>query len=563
MTLCSPHHSTSGSSVGVISPLSVMPWELCLPDRRVRRKTWLGFHYAPSDDDGPARRRFPASAEPDQEPEQPHCVKQVYLVTLPALQCQKDDCKGLVCPSTWKHEDVAAVMLDAFRKPVHTNNNASWGKQATSLDCMVVFRERHAARSPGTLGPFHWHIALKADASFRFAPYKRSLTVHHGIASHWSASHTGFWSAVRYGYIPSPSKQQEDLDPEPLAWHRLGKEMDLFALSQEPTTASALARRRESKVKQASSVGKAEPRPTEFDLYPIIVQQGFQNGPDDHNALVTFAFKNRARLPGLIDDVWSWETVDDFLAEHGKSRVEMLVAAAGASCICQGEWMQTAMQSLLRNGIDPSSLCRDIYRLLEAGRREDVPVLVLMGRYGGEGKSFWLGPLRLIYGIDNVQATPQPGNFPLLGLERKKVALLDDWCFDANVLPLPTQLLWYEGKPFPLTRPQNSNTYNGHLLYRGTAPIFVTCKEKDLGPVQEKAQVALMRGHPSEHTMLLRRLKIYSFKQPLPSRGNAPRIPECMQCFARLLLQYGQLQAWAGKIFFLASLSCRTVPFVQ
>ena len=59
------------------------------------------------------------------------------------------------------------------------------------------------------------------------------------------------------------------------------------------------------------------------------------------------------------------------------------------------------------------------------GRREDVPVSVLMGRFGGEGKSFWLSPLRSVYGVEHVQATPQPGNFPLLGLERKKVVLLD------------------------------------------------------------------------------------------------------------------------------------------
>ena len=86
--------------------------------------------------------------------------------------------------------------------------------------------------------------------------------------------------------------------------------------------------------------------------------------------------------------------------------------------------------------------------LLKEGRREDVPVLVFMGRFGGEGKSFWLGPLRPLFGIENVQPTRQPGNFPLMGLERKRVALVDDGCFD--VLPLPTQLLWYEGKPFPL-----------------------------------------------------------------------------------------------------------------
>ena len=88
--------------------------------------------------------------------------------------------------------------------------------------------------------------------------------------------------------------------------------------------------------------------------------------------------------------------------------------------------------------------------------------------------------------------------------QSKKVALLDDWCFDETVLALPTQLLWYEGK------------YSGPLLYQGTAPIFVTVKEKDLGPIIVQGQVASAQGIPSEHTMLMRWLKMYSFTNPLP-----------------------------------------------
>ena len=141
-----------------------------------------------------------------------------------------------------------------------------------------------------------------------------------------------------------------------------------------------------------------------------------------------------------------------------------------------------------------------------------------------------------MYGAEHVQATPQRGSFPLLGLENKKVCLLDDWCFDESVLPLPTQLLWYEGKPFPLPRPQNSSQYQGHLLYQGSAPVFVTVKEKDLGPLIAQAQVALAQGAPSEHTMLLRRLKIFSFTRPLPQSHQ--HVHECGHCFAQMVLRF-------------------------
>ena len=79
-------------------------------------------------------------------------------------------------------------------------------------------------------------------------------------------------------------------------------------------------------------------------------------------------------------------------------------------------------------------------------------------------------------GMDNIQATAQPGSFPLLGLERLKIVLLDGWTFDTSVAPLATQPPSYEGKSFPITRSQNKD-YSGHLLYSGTAPIFATCKE--------------------------------------------------------------------------------------
>ena len=515
-----------------------MPFELTVPTRRLRRKTWLGFEEVPApspcleglgqQQDGSAQPHDAASLADEDLREAPGSVKSVYLVTLPAL---RSGCapRGYVCPSTWSHDDILRVFLAVFNAgPEHE------AAGRLTLECVTVFRERHAGQD-GAPGPYHWHVALKASSSFRFVSYKRIFHVEHGLATHWSCTHMGYWSAVRYGFMPSPKKQQDELDPHPRSWARSGEHPPLFEACQEPLTASALSRRREKKVKDAAGGGKPEPRPTEMDLYAVIVKNGFRNTPDDSNAasrlvaflkahgtpaLVAYAFKNRAKLPGLIDDVWSWEKVDAYLEAHAKSRLDQLYAAAAMPCMCQGRWAPQALEALSRNGLCPELFCKDVFRLLRDGRRPDVPVTVLMGRFGGEGKSFLLAPLRALYGPGHVQSTPQRGNFPLLGLETKKVVLLDDWCFDDTVLPLPTQLLWYEGKPFPLPRPQNSSHYQGHLLYEGTAPIFVTVKEKDLGPLMAQAQVAFAQGIPSEHTMLMRRLKVYSFSRPLPSAGS-------------------------------------------
>jgi hypothetical protein len=527
-----------------------MPVVLSKPTRRLRRKTWIGFEVVDVD---PDESHAPSDykAEEDMEAENSFSRKAVYLITLAALRrLSADEARpGLSCPSEWSHADVARVIKNIFEFPLQSNCNASWGTKLELLS-FVVFRERHATRDGETAGPYHWHIAVKASESFRFAAYKRALAVNHGVASHWSCSHTGYWSAVRYGFVPSLKKLQADLDPGWFAWSKDGHHPPLFDCSQEPTTSAALKRRRETKVLAAAGAGKTEPRPTEMDFYPIIVQQGFRNTPDDHTAyeklvqwlkhhgspaLVTFAWKNRQKLAAIIDDVWTWETVDDVLSLHGQTRIELLAAAARSKCGCGGDWYRTAVWTLQRNNINIQALCKDVLKLLQNGRREDTPVLVLMGRLGGEGKSFFYSPLRNVYGLENIQATPQPGNFPLLGLERKKMVLLDEWAFDESVLTLPTQLLWYEGKAFPVTRPQNKE-YSGHLLYKGSAPIFATCKEKDLGPMIAKANHALANGHASAYTMLLRRLRVYTFSQPCQM---GKQIYECPCCFANMVLSYG------------------------
>ena len=205
--------------------------------------------------------------------------------------------------------------------------------------------------------------------------------------------------------------------------------------------------------------------------------------------------------------------------------------------MCQGAWRHCAEWALQANGVDRARFCGLLWQSLRDGRSEHAPVVVLMGRYGGEGKSLILSPLREIFGEEHVQASPQPGSFPLLGIETKKIAFLDEYTFDADVLPLGTQLLWFEGKSFPVTRPQNSAQYTGHLLYCGKAPIFVTCKEAELGPLIAKAQLAMASGRPSEETMLLRRMAVFPFTVPLPMPAGT-KITSCGPCFARMVAEH-------------------------
>ena len=519
--------------------------------------------------------------------------KQVYLVTLPHPRVARTTGdRSLRAPGDYNRLAVAQMFLDVFASPEALDPAAgARGAQTTLIEEMVVFQELHAADAAGERH-VHYHVALRTNMSFRFASRKSALQMRYGLASHWSDSHEGYWSAVRYGYIPTPKKPQAELDSEPLAWGRLAPHRRLFEASQEPVTAEATRRRREASAKKASEQGKPEPRPKEHDLNAVIVEQGFQNTPDDpwaHKRLISYlkknepqlwqyAFRMRSRLAALIDDVWEWERVDDELALLGQSRLERLEAAARSPCICQGLWRQHAETVVRDNAVNATELCSDILRSITYGRHENLPVVVLVGKHGGEGKSFLLSPLRRIFGAPYIQETPQPGSFPLLGLETKRIAILDEWEFDNAVIPFSTQLLWFEGKAFPITRPQNKDCtharehtytpthacihmrthmhtharmrahthvcmnvhmsqnkdYSGHILYQGKAPVFIICKEKTVAPIFARAQSAIAQGLPSQDTMLLRRLRTYCLSQPLPIPDGLC-IQECPHCFAQMV----------------------------
>ena len=47
-----------------------------------------------------------------------------------------------------------------------------------------------------------------------------------------------------------------------------------------------------------------------------------------------FAFQNRQKLPGLIDDVWAWETLEEDLATSSLSSVQRLCDVAQRRCVC-------------------------------------------------------------------------------------------------------------------------------------------------------------------------------------------------------------------------------------
>jgi len=303
-------------------------------------------------------------------------------------------------------------------------------------------------------------------------------------------------------------------------------------------------------MQRAGEGGTEEPRPTEVDVWPLVVRHNTRNTADNQEAhlrliqvareccspaMFAFLFRIRRRLPALIDDVWLWEEIDDHVVLSNESREDALLAGMTRPCRCGGQWMSFVQGTLQANRIDGAELAHDIHSSLVKGRCETVPTLVLAGLHGGEGKSLLLAPLPSLLGDQYVQEGVASGSFPLIGLENKKDVILNEWKFNNSVLPLTTQLVWFEGKAVPISRPQGTDAYYGHCKYRGTAPIFITAAMKWLQPLMQEAENARLAGTASELTMVMRRLKVYEFTQR--SAAPARQIAPCAHCFAQFVLQ--------------------------
>ena len=487
--------------------------------------------------------------------------RQVYLVTLPCPTPGSVSSTGqaLVAPGSKTKAEILACFLDACAHPDYAH---TWqGHSQVELDKVGVWREFHALNPQRHLQDEHDHLAVLAakGRAFRYLPVKRALLLRHGLASHWSCTHTGYWSCVRYCAMASPKKPEAAIDGAPELWARSGVHPPVMDCCYAPVTEAALTAKRQKVVGEATADGKAEPKVNDLDVWALVVRAGVRNDTDDQTAhlqlaayakehcgeaMVQYLFKRRSFLRRMVDDIWQWENVEQALATAQRSRRDALTAAEQSPCVCQGAWLAFVKSSLWQNGIRVPELCYDVLNALTRGRSETTPVIVLGGRLGGEGKSAFLKPLHSIFhGSDLVFGIPEKSNFPLLNLPYAKVCFLDEFRFDPDMVTWSAMCLWCDGSPVPIGQPQNIPGQTGNITYRGTAPIFITCKLSDLEWLERYAQVNPQTGAPwdAEASMIMRRLKVYRFTQKVP--GPPSKFPFCAHCFAKFI--HEQAASWA------------------
>ena len=150
--------------------------------------------------------------------EQPDSKRQAYLITLAHPVKTHSQCGiCLVAPGSLCRKQIRDCILDACAHPAHTNARSISRGECVTLGKLSVFMEYHQPKQNGSVFPHH-HVAVLANSQFRFSPVKSALLKRHGLASHWSCNHVGYWSAVRYCYRPSSNKPEASLDKDYLVW---------------------------------------------------------------------------------------------------------------------------------------------------------------------------------------------------------------------------------------------------------------------------------------------------------------------------------------------------------
>lgn len=482
--------------------------------------------------------------------------RSVYLVTLSRPKAGTSASgRTLSAPGSFSREQILEIFLECCAKPIYVDPRSLRAPQPVPILQTGVFRELYKEDDQGH-ADVHDHLPMLSERPFMYLPVKRALMDRYGLASHWSASHDGYWSAIRHVYYPSPKKQDAVLDKLFILWGRDSEHPPIDECCHEPWTAAAIHGRRLSLDRKAAEKGTQAPRVTEMDLWPVVVRHGFRNTADDYSAkkqlqvwakihaslpMRQFLFKNRSKLDQLIADIWEWEEAENDLMLTKQSRLDGLQAAACKPCACQGEWTETVLSSLDANGICATDLFQDIYHALAQGRSVTTPVLVLAGARGGEGKSILLKSLFEVYGIQHVFSKPAKGGFPLVDLPGRKVVFLDEWRFDDSIVSYSDQCLWFDGSILPINRPQNVPGAPGHTSYKGSAPILVTSKLEDIQALADMAAIDPYTGKPrcAEASMLYRRLKVYPYTIRISKPSS--QIPFCGHCFASLVLRGGVL----------------------
>ena len=411
----------------------------------------------------------------------------VYLVTISRALPKAVEIHNLRDLETVSRSQMSNMIRDVVCRPDLDRGGRPRQDDACPLQKLVVFQEKHED------GSRHFHIALKFVRSMRFLALKRTLRVRYGMCSHWSSSHTQWWSAVRYGTVPTPKKPVVDDSPE--TWSADGGEFDLFEESQQPYNAGAWRARREKKDCTAS-VEETAPTFTKLDFTSLVLSKNLRTKSgvlayvQKHGtvAMQNFVCKNQRQLDKHIEDAMSWEDAPAQAASEQETDWAVVCRTAEATCgFGENCEYAAAAEDLFANNqrsFSKAALAAALRAVVVGGPSKNTPVPFLVGGTNC-GKSTLVYPFDDVFGFSSVFHKPalNDASYPLRNwLKAKRFVFWDDFrpveYAEAGVVPVATFLSAFNGDPFEVRVPQN--THDGNVDFSWNRGVLFTGKTQGL-----------------------------------------------------------------------------------
>ena len=333
-------------------------------------------------------------------------------------------------------------------------------------------------------------MSLVAERAF--APAKRALRERHCLPSHWSCTHKQWWSALRYGVVPSESKPQ--VDARPYQWHFQGKEIDLFAESQQPWQSHCWKARRESKDKKAAAGATKQGKFTKLDLTALVLSEGLRTKNDVMDyaqergtaKMQEFVHSQQSKLRQYIEEAYEWGEARAAAQAEREGDWSLLCrtaderCCAGAACLyaAAAAWLFRANAHVLSR----DALAASLRSVIMAGPSKTTRVPLLVGPTN-TGKTTLILPFDLLFGHAQVFHKPALGSkFALRNIVRgKRFVMWDDYRpvqYGQDTVHVPTFLSLFTGMPFEVQVSQSFTDGNPDFAWQRGA--VMTAKEEGL-----------------------------------------------------------------------------------
>ena len=418
--------------------------------------------------------------------------QRVYLVTISRVLPDTLQSTDLVDISGFTRQDIAECVRKALQEPVSTGTRGGRPRvqdaEGESLvQKLVVFREQHST------GEVHFHVAVKLSHPMRFKMPKETLRKRDKLATHWSCTHSQWWSVVRYGYVATARKPV--VDDSPYIWTASGEELDLFFESQEPFTAKAWLRRHAQHEEDvAAGKPKCKSRFTKMDLTALILEKRIKTKAalmefvQDHGtaAMHSFVNQHQRKLTEYLEDAEEWSQARKTAAAEREADWDLLCRVAGQACP-RGEqcpYRIAAEQIFDRNKhcLSKEELALALRASIQSGPSKTTRTVLIIGPTN-TGKSTLLLPFDKLYGFRNVFHKPALNSrFALRNiLKDKRFLFWDDYRpveFAVDTVPVATFLSLFTGLPFEVQVPQSF--HDGNVDFEWRHGCAMTAKEEGL-----------------------------------------------------------------------------------